>query len=296
MMSMKKISAIFLGISLLIFSGIYSRAAETQMQSIDADQAISVSFSFFQNVGWTATGGAAAADSTNARRSETWEVQADGLMAEVNKQTGKITFAMRKHAARPQRKEDVVAITDKTALQNAERYLAAAGLSLENAKLITSRPVTHSGRPGQMHWEIVYLRSYAGYPFAADFIKVSLDPVDGSLLDFGCYLDSPLPATTELKLTEAEAVSKAREYFAGLGITAGKELGAEGKIVQPDGYWDCWKTNGKPVQSGNSRLAWEIKFDAPWTETIIWVDGENGNALGGDKTRTLPRPGFIAEK
>jgi len=271
---------------------LYMSPLASQENVTNADQAVARAAKFFEGVGWKVD--AKPRGEPKARflapegKPGRWEVRAGELEVEVASQTGKILSAFRSGVLR-ERTQDIVKITETLANQRAAEYLRAAGISLDDKKLEKSAPETFCAEPGCMMWKIRYRRMYKGFPFHEDGLVIHLDPLDGSLIGFGDSCGSSLPDTTDVKIEKDLAVQAAREYLAEFGLTAGNLTSADLKIVQFYDLWEYYEVGGYPPETTSSRLAWDVRFDAPWEGTAVFVDAENGSILGGGMTRTLPK-------
>jgi len=271
---------------------LYMSPLAAQADVTNADQAIARAAKFFKDVGWKLEakprGEPKAKFLAPEGKPGRWKVCAGQLKVqlevEVASQTGKILSAFRREET-GKRTQDIVKITETLANQRAAEYLRAAGISLDDKKLERSA----LSESGIMIWEIKYRRMYKGFPFHEDGLGMSLDLLDGSLIGFGDSCGSPLPDTTDVKLEKDLAVQAARDYLAEFGLTAGNLTSADLKIVQFYDLWEYYEVGGYPPETTSSRLAWDVRFDAPWEGTAVFVDAENGSILGGGMTRTLPK-------
>ncbi len=285
----------WIGLMLAGITGLCLQAEAANMTINTPQQAVSRASNVFRAVGWSHTGKPSAklvdtSHSESKRQPTTWEISADAdgkLMAQIDGVTGRICHLRR---SLPDRTEDIVGIDKPFANKQAERFLKVAGISLQDLRLESSKLVTHWTTPGAMQWEIVYRRVYKGFPFICDAVGIDLDPRDGSLLGLGGVDTwSPLPEATTVVLDRGQAVSKAKEYMAGLGIATNDLVSGELMIVQPNHYWEYMGMGTTPPEPTSSSLAWELHFSQPWTDTAIWIDARDGSVLGGYRSRDISR-------
>lgn len=207
---------------------------------------------------------------------------------DVDSHTGEVMSAAqldRHMDADKQRTKDSIKITKTLANQRAKKYLRDAGIPADEMVIESSEP---SDSIDYITWNVRYRRTYKGYQFLLDGGRVDLDPLDGSLIGFGYGCFSPIPESTDVKITKAQAVERAREYLAEFGLTAGgvssyvhPGLGSPGglKIVPHDDMWEYWDVGQLNLDWNETRLAWELEFDAPWNITRVYVDAENGSIV-----------------
>lgn len=245
------------------------------------DQAVAPVTKFLKSVGWSYNPNSlpkAELASGVHGGPYTYQVRIGDILTEIDGITGRIRYA-----GRPSKRkdDDTVLIDSYTASAQSKKYLGAAGISLANAKLCSSRAISYSDESGYTKWELTYFRIYNGFLFDKDFIRVNLDICDGSLLSFGCNFDSPLPKMINAKVTQIQAVSYGKKYMHRLGLDLGGLVEANLRIVQPDYSWEYWDISATPPEPTESRLAWVLQFDSPGNGIILWVDAENGDVLGG---------------
>ena len=286
---MKKIMIYGLVGGLLLFFGQCLQSDADSVAVPTSSKAIESAASFFKAVNWRADGDAEATYSAPDQRANAWRVKFKDITADVDDTTGQIHSAM--NVIILERKNNgTVGISVEVANQNALQYLKAAGLSLDDARIVSSKYVRYSTSPVFAFWEIVLQRMYNGHPFYGDdFIRVTLDPADGSLSSFGYNFRSPLPESTSVQLSQESAVSAGQDYLAGLGYEVGSLVSADLQIVQPNSYWEYMGTGSLPPTPSESRLAWVISFNAPWKKTEVWVDAANGSVLGGVRNLSIPK-------
>lgn len=212
------------------------------------------------------------------------EVHIGPTVLEVNNTTGLIRFAMNEDVLKSM-VGGSVEISASSANQSASTYLAAAGISLDDAVLYSSKLVRYGSDVSFAEWAVEYRRVYNGYQFYPDdFIRVTLNPADGTLASFGYNFHSPLPESTKVDVEHDAAVQKATQYLAGLGLNASSLVSADLQIVQPNDYWEYLDAGARPATPTTSRLAWVVKFSVPWTRTEVWVDAATGEVVGGVKS------------
>jgi len=242
-----------------------------------ADQATKRALTFFRDVGWVVS-----ADDppktefpANERFDNAWQVKIGRLEAYVDAGNGTVPYASGAggYGRKPQR---VLAITASDAMNLAEKYLSAAGISLGEFGITRSAYEEEADK-----WTISLHRCYKGYRFHSDFMVMHLLPKDGELDGFGFRFESELPILPDNKLDKDQAYGKAGEYMAQMVAPLGNLQDAELQIVQPDRKWEYIEAGVRPPKSKKSRLAWVMRFDAPWAITEVWVDAENGDVLGG---------------
>ena len=285
---MRRLIAPCLALVLLLALGGRLEAQKPGAAIPSGDHAVQRAHKFFKDVGWTLTEETQVRFPLSKERPHFWQVRSGDLAAELNSATGRIQYAGRRNVLKD-RREDVINLTEELAKERAVYYLGLAGLPLAEAKLHSNKPINYSGQPGKTRWGIVYRRIYKGFPSMWDFIRVTLDPMDGSLLSFGYNFDSPLPKSTRVRISKDLAVSSAREYLARLGVEAGNLLSAKLEIVQPNLYWEYWDAGVAGPGENASHLAWIVEFDAPWEITQVWLDAASGAVLGGLKSRSIPK-------
>jgi len=218
------------------------------------------------------------------------EVQNDDYTVDFDEVTREIRVATSKSFHR-QRHDLSIKISEPEAAKLAKQYLKAAGLSLDNAKLQGNKPVLYANN--DCLWRVTFKRMYNGYPYSNDGALVTLNPSDGSLVGFGYHFKSPKPLSTDVKVDKAAAVECARTYMAEMGYGIGMPTFAELLIVQPDDYWEYIDTGDMAEPQDIAQLAWVLRFNAPWDVTEVWVDAENGNILGGSRSKSMPIKGSI---
>jgi hypothetical protein len=245
---------------------------------------------FAKAVGWN-TGGEDRVRFVSAGLNRKFiEVQNDNYTVDFDEVTGEIRVATSKSFHR-QRHDLSVKISEPEAARLAAQYLKAAGLSLDDAKLKTNKPVPYAN--DTCLWRVTFERMCNGYPYRNDGALVTLNPSDGSLVGFGYHFKSPKPLSTDVKLDKAAAIECARAYMAGLGYDIGELTFAELQIVRPDDYWEYIDTGSMAEPQDISQLAWVLRFNAPWDVTEVWVDSANGNILGGSRSKSMTANGSI---
>lgn len=245
---------------------------------------------FFQSMGWNPSDSTPVIRAAAEPRANALEVQLDSLIAEVDPNTGQVCSAMNIDLVERAVAASVAGISDKEANDSAMRCLNAAGIPLDNARLYSSKLVRLGSDDSLTIWEVKFQRIYNGYAFYADdFIRVTLDPTDGTPSSFGYNFRSPLPDSTYVQVDKTSATGNAKSYLSELGVQAGSAIYTELQIVQPNEYWEYVAVGQTPVLPTISRLAWVIAFDGPWDRTEVWVDAVSGRVIGGMKTLSITK-------
>jgi len=218
------------------------------------------------------------------------EVQNEDYTVDFDESTGQIRRVSNNRFYRIKRQLRI-AIDKNVANEKAISYLKSAGIPLDNIELYDSRPTQYAQDSYQ--WYVRFRRVYDGYPYYFNGILVILNPEDASLIGFGCNLSALKPLSTDVKVDKAAAVECARTYMAEMGYGIGMPTFAELLIVQPDDYWEYIDTGDMAEPQDIAQLAWVLRFNAPWDVTEVWVDAENGNVLGGSRSKSMPVKGSI---
>jgi len=252
---------------------------------------IEKAINFGKAMGWNTDGKYEQRFVQHGLRSSLLEVHNEDYAVDFDESTGQIRrvsnnrFYRSKHQLR-------VAIDKNTANKKAIGYLQAAGIPLDNIELYDSRSAQYSQDSYQ--WYVRFRRVYDGYPYYFSGILVILNPEDASLIGFGCNLSALKPLSTDVKVDKAAAVECARTYMAEMGYDISVPTFAELLIVQPDDYWEYIGTGDIAEPQDIAQLAWVLRFNAPWDVTEVWVDAENGNVLGGSRSKSMPVKGSIS--
>jgi len=150
-------------------------------------------------------------------------------------------------------------------------------------------------------WYLRYRRYYNGYKFNNDTIRMELSDT-GGLLTFSNHCTSEI-LSAEVKVDRGKALKLSKDFA--LRMMNSKELLSYSKAHKlGDAFWaellivnPNYICTSKSTYEGDkiirkARLAWVTKFGVlsnsrsvsrlPDCEIQVWVDGENGEILGGD--------------
>jgi hypothetical protein len=299
---MRRLVSVFFTLGLLLMVCLFNGNQAFGMK-LDADAAVVRANKFMKAVGWVTDkqpsavyGGRSARmnawrEKSGKKKStikwnkifegpDIWEVKAGDLEVTIDPLTGNILTASRPGFYN-NITEDVINITKEKAEESALAYLKATGFALNYLIVEKSEAKSLYSDPNSIEWRVDYCKYYKGFPYHRDGANVRLNPRDGSLIGLGYHAMSSIPTSTRIVLTKERARKNAVKYLKKLGFKAGKMNSIDLEIVQPNNYWDFYKTHSLPKSSSVSRLAYLIEFYGPWTKTEVWVDAGNGKILGG---------------
>jgi hypothetical protein len=180
-----------------------------------------------------------------------------------------------------------VNITAEIADANARKVLALAGIPMNELTLLKNHTINDSSDPSTLTWQVMYRRTYHGYPYYQDSAQVRLDPSDGSLRWFGLNFRSPVPDSINSQVAMEDAVKSAQAYCAIQQPSPDALQGAELVIVvcpyDFTSYIGGKESAALPPSAQKARLAWAVSFKCttgmPY-EMVVFIDAAKGTVLG----------------
>jgi len=130
-----------------------------------------------------------------------------GSMVSVKRDTGAIVWFIDMNG--PLQEETGKRISEQEARELATRYLAIAGVTLEDAVYKQTRPLFDDRPPVVLL--VTWTRTYKGYPVSGDYITVSIEGQTGAFVGLGAGFVSKIPPdlTPRLSLEQAQAIARA---------------------------------------------------------------------------------------
>jgi hypothetical protein len=140
-------------------------------------------------------------------------------------------------------------------------------------------------------WSFHWVRTYCGIPYdsCAEGVSILISPVDGILTIYGRGFISARPKAAEIRVTQSDAVTLARQIAGLLGLQNSDSFSATAtlKVVQRNNYW-----NEKPIYhyiypGVPSQVAWVVTLNTDLfgpSELIFWIDATTGELLGGTQS------------
>jgi len=131
-----------------------------------------------------------------------------GSMVSVKRSTGPIVWFIDMNG--PLREETGKRVSEQEARELATRYLAIAGVTLEDAVYKQTRLLFDNRPPVVLL--VTWSRAYRGYPVSGDYITVSIEGQTGAFVGLGAGFVSKIPPdlTPRLSLDQAQAIARAK--------------------------------------------------------------------------------------
>jgi len=210
------------------------------------------------------------------------QVEVDSHSGEValifNSQEGKMTAQGGEPISSDQAVELASAYTEGIAASGGQAIAA------EKSGTLGPPEVNLSDTSPGLRWQVRFPRQLNGFPYSYDGLIVIIDAKNGNLEGYSRHFSSET-CPTEVKISEATAVSSATATLQAWGVANPTLKGVSLKIVPPNYYW-----SSSPVTSlvRESRLAYEVRFScrtAFGQDKVVWVDAGSGEQIGGYQSK-----------
>lgn len=185
-------------------------------------------------------------------------------------------------------------ISEKSAVEIVRNAIRALGLptdsenglslDFENATVTFVGGGEAPGLLGDAIWAVNVPWSYSGHLYARG-VSMEVLACSGTIRNM-LYMKETIPQSTEVRLTQDEAVRIARDFSK---APAAKPRIARLRIVHSSNYWNVPRDPAQPyVQQTQARLAWHILLELPGSVTgstegvrPVMVDAATGEILAG---------------
>lgn len=274
-------SALYIQVALLLAAITACAAASAPLESEEAAKQAAKRFA--ETLGWESYGEPTEAklrEGVSAAQATHWRIEfSDDAIMRFDRDTGEVytATALAEFASLDTAEPVEVIVDEQSARQAAESLLDRIGRPSDVVFDKSYQP------PDTREWRFRWARTYEGIPYLYDSLHVRVSPVTGRVIGYGRQLISAPPTSAEVRVTEEDAISAARNAAASLGIPESVIAVATAslKVVQPNNYWGPGPTIEGWRVGGPSRVAWVVDLGDGGELKQFWIDAADASLLGG---------------